>query len=127
MASCVHSWLGLMDRLGQEICFRGKLMLLVTADIPDGIFVTYLSSPNGSFEARTEGTLDRTQGSCLGYLQLDSGGNHYAINDWNPRSAPHQVSLLAMFECMLPVFGSAVGARVMYRLLLCFHTGLVAN
>ena len=81
-----------------------EMILLVTADIPDGIFVTYLSSPNGSFEARTEDALDRTQGSCVSYLQLDSGGNHYAINDWNHRSAPHQVSLPAIYLHIRHIF-----------------------
>lgn len=33
---------------------------------------------------------EKTEGQRVQYLEL-STGNHYAISDWNPVSAPHQV------------------------------------
>lgn len=36
---------------------------------------------------------EKADGQNVLYVELSSG-NHYAINDWNPVSAPHQVKRL---------------------------------
>ena len=49
-------------------------------------------SPKGSISNTVvKDAYDKTEGKRVQYVELSSG-NHYAINDWNPISAPHQVS-----------------------------------
>ena len=64
--------------------------MYVSADVPDGIFLTFLSSPN--FSNETADAFEHTSGDCLQYVQLQTG-NHYAMTNWNPTTAPHQVQL----------------------------------
>ena len=66
--------------------------LVLLAEIPDGIYVTYLSSLNDTLASLTMDAFERTTGSCTSYVQLSSG-NHYAITDWNPLTAPFPVSV----------------------------------
>ena len=65
--------------------------LVLLAEIPDGIYVTYLSS-NDTLASLIMEAFERTTGSCISYVQLSSG-NHYAITDWNPLTAPFPVSV----------------------------------
>ena len=37
---------------------------------------------------------EKADGQNVQYVELSSG-NHYAINDWNPVSAPHQVGTVS--------------------------------
>ena len=65
---------------------------LLHAVVPDSIFLTYVSSQNSPFAAWTALAFERTEGRSVDHIQLRSG-NHFAINDWNPKSAPHQVCM----------------------------------
>ena len=47
--------------------------------------------PSGSGEGLMKQAYEKADGGNVQYVELTSG-NHYAINDWNPVSAPHQVS-----------------------------------
>lgn len=56
--------------------------------VPEGAFLTYMAGQYG-----TEGPqqhFNDTRGDCVNYIGLKTG-NHYAITDWNPDTAPHQV------------------------------------
>ena len=55
--------------------------------MPDGAFLTYLA---GQYAPGPKEAFGKTKGDCVHYLQLKAG-NHYAIVDWNPDTAPHQV------------------------------------
>lgn len=65
---------------------------LLHAVVPDDIFLTYVSNQNSPFAAWTALAFERTEGRSVDHIQLRSG-NHFAINDWNPKSAPHQVCM----------------------------------
>lgn len=71
------------------IC-SGKRDYLLLAVVPDGMFLSLISSQNSPFAPYTAMTFQQTSGTWYEYIQLKSG-NHFAINDWNPMSAPHQV------------------------------------
>ena len=66
-------------------------LCLMFAVVPDGMFLTYISAQNTPFAPWTAISFERTEGQRIDYVQLRSG-NHFAINDWNPNSAPHQVT-----------------------------------
>ena len=70
---------------------------MVLAEIPDGIFMTYLSS-NDTLAPLILDAFEQTAGSCTSYIGLTSG-NHYAITDWNPYWAPQQVSVNLVTHC----------------------------
>lgn len=57
--------------------------------IPDGMFLTYMA---GQYNKQAEEKFDSTKGGCIQYVEL-AAGNHYAITDWNPDTAPHQVTM----------------------------------
>ena len=44
---------------------------------------------------------EKTEGKHVQYIEL-STGNHYAINEWNPVPAPHQVGRRIWFDLLLP-------------------------
>lgn len=91
------------------ILFCLHIQYVKFAEIPHGIFVTYLSSFNGSLASPTMAAFNRTSGSCASYIQLSSG-NHYAITDWNPHSAPYQVRCIPKCEhCVTSVSVAYVG------------------
>lgn len=73
-------------------CLCDVHFALASTDIPDGVFMTYLSSVNNSVADWTVEAFEQTVGACVSLIQFSSG-NHYAIADWNPHSAPYQVSL----------------------------------
>ncbi len=43
----------------------------------------------GQYNNQAEEKFQETKGECVQYVKLQSG-NHYAITDWNPDTAPHQ-------------------------------------
>ncbi|KAL3147355.1 hypothetical protein ABBQ32_002838 [Trebouxia sp. C0010 RCD-2024] len=55
--------------------------------IPDGRFLTYMA---GQYNDQTQKKYEATKGKCIQYVEL-AAGNHYAITDYNPDTAPHQV------------------------------------
>ena len=59
--------------------------------IPDSTFVTYISPKGSISNVVAKQAYEKTGGKRVQYVELSSG-NHYAINDWNPVSAPYQVS-----------------------------------
>ena len=68
---------------------------MMFAVVPDETFLTYISAQNTPFAPWTAIAFEHTQGRRVDYVQLRSG-NHFAINDWNPKSAPHQVTSSAL-------------------------------
>lgn len=54
--------------------------------VPDNTFLTYMA---GQYNNQAEEKFQETKGECVQYVKLQSG-NHYAITDWNPDTAPHQ-------------------------------------
>lgn len=55
--------------------------------VPDSTFLTYMA---GQYATAPEEEYHKTKGECVHYVGLKAG-NHYAIVDWNPGTAPHQV------------------------------------
>ncbi len=43
----------------------------------------------GQYNNQAEEKFHKTKGECVQYVKLQAG-NHYAITDWNPDTAPHQ-------------------------------------
>lgn len=78
------------------------LYSFVTAGItvPDNAFLTYMA---GQFNHDAASKFHETKGKCVQYVKLQSG-NHYAITDWNPDTAPHQVGthLHTHCFCLIP-------------------------
>lgn len=56
-------------------------------EIPDEYFLTYLTSPD--YANQTSEFFEQTDGRCVQYIELNSG-NHYAMTNWNPATAPYQ-------------------------------------
>ncbi|KAL0035720.1 hypothetical protein WJX79_010708 [Trebouxia sp. C0005] len=56
--------------------------------VPKNTFLTYMA---GQYNNQAEEKFHETRGECVQYVKLQSG-NHYAITDWNPDTAPHQRS-----------------------------------
>ncbi|KAL0020304.1 hypothetical protein WJX77_005064 [Trebouxia sp. C0004] len=56
--------------------------------VPDNTFLTYMA---GQYNNQAGEKFQETKGECVQYLKLQAG-NHYAITDWNPDTAPHQRS-----------------------------------
>ncbi|KAA6424071.1 MAG: hypothetical protein FRX49_06030 [Trebouxia sp. A1-2] len=54
--------------------------------VPKNTFLTYMA---GQYNNQAEEKFHETRGECVQYVKLQSG-NHYAITDWNPDTAPHQ-------------------------------------
>ena len=65
-------------------------MSYLHADVPDGTFLTYITSPD--LANQTSDLFEQASGQCIQYIEL-SNGNHYAATDWNPATAPHQATL----------------------------------
>ena len=57
--------------------------------VPDSAFLTYMA---GQYNAQAAEKFHETKGECVQYVKLQKG-NHYAITDWNPNTAPHQVNI----------------------------------
>ena len=55
--------------------------------IPDDMFLSYMA---GQYNDKAEEKFKDTKGKCIQYVEL-AKGNHYAITDWNPDTAPYQV------------------------------------
>ena len=49
----------------------------------------------GQYNNEAEEKFHETKGECVQYVKLQSG-NHYAITDWNPDTAPHQANPLLL-------------------------------
>lgn len=79
--SCTHA---MMTRM-TSICHA-------TAELPDDTFMTYLTSSTSSGD-RTRNSYKLTRAAHVQHIQL-AIGNHYAVTDWNPKAAPHQVCAL---------------------------------
>ncbi|KAL3136341.1 hypothetical protein ABBQ38_005603 [Trebouxia sp. C0009 RCD-2024] len=79
----------IMDRQGRN-ALKGAIAFEGYADsgikIPDGMFLTYMA---GQYNDQTQKKYEATKGKCIQYVEL-AAGNHYAITDWNPDTAPHQ-------------------------------------
>lgn len=69
--------------------------------IPDNTFVTYMSPKDSIMNQVVKQAFEKTEGKHVQYIEL-STGNHYAINDWNPVSAPHQVGRCIWIDVYLP-------------------------
>lgn len=54
----------------------------------------------GQYAPAPEEAYEKTEGECVNYLQLKAG-NHYAIVDWNPDTAPHQVRMLSTLQLFM--------------------------
>lgn len=61
--------------------------------VPDTAFLTYMSAKDSRSNDRMRQAYGKTEGRYVQHIEL-SAGNHYAINDWNPVQAPHQVCIL---------------------------------
>ena len=51
------------------------------------MFLSYMA---GQYNDKAEEKFKETKGKCIQYVEL-AKGNHYAITDWNPDTAPYQV------------------------------------
>ena len=51
------------------------------------MFLSYMA---GQYNTKAEEKFKDTKGKCIQYVEL-AKGNHYAITDWNPDTAPYQV------------------------------------
>ena len=51
------------------------------------MFLSYMA---GQYNDKAEEKFKDTKGKCIQYVEL-AKGNHYAITDWNPDTAPYQV------------------------------------
>ena len=59
--------------------------------IPDSTFLTFMDCANGApGKSLMQLAYEGATGQNVQCIELSSG-NHYALNDWNPVSAPHQV------------------------------------
>ena len=56
--------------------------------VPDDAFLTYMA---GQYNSLGVERFHETKGECVQYVKLQKG-NHFAITDWNPNTAPHQVT-----------------------------------
>ena len=77
---------------------RPNLLLLSAADanVPDNSFLSYIA---GQYNDQAQEKYDGTKGKSIQYLKLKAG-NHYAITDWNPETAPKQVNFCAYHTVM---------------------------
>lgn len=51
------------------------------------MFLSYMA---GQYNDKAKEKFEATKGKCIQYVEL-AKGNHYAITDWNPDTAPYQV------------------------------------
>ena len=58
--------------------------------VPDSAFLTFMTAKVASGKGLMKQAYEKADGNNVQYVELSSG-NHYAVNDWNPASAPHQV------------------------------------
>lgn len=70
---------------------KGLTQAACAADVavPEGSFLTYMA---GQYNDEAWGKFEGTKGRCVQFVKL-AAGNHYAITDWNPDTAPRQVRL----------------------------------
>lgn len=58
------------------------------------MFLSYMA---GQYNDKAKEKFEATKGKCIQYVEL-AKGNHYAITDWNPNTAPYQVRISVKHE-----------------------------